>query len=283
MAHHNQDFCNLGPTSLGEHRACPLCCDFLSLSDAVSISTTHLIPPQPEWINVPQSDTSFTPLAKAANRHLRVAHMKRWGQSQCWGLGAVKQRKWREATPCSCTSSGLNYQDQLAKPCICEINIQQTGSVPTTEISLGTLGQVHTEIGPSQGLNFPDSVHIKCKGQPRGTGGPPEQVRMDCVSLKGQGCWQLRPEENIVIIFVCLFVSFCFADIYFLFIYLFYNIVVGFAIHWYESAMDLHVFPILKPPHISLPIPSLWVFPVHQPWAPCLIHQTWTGALFHIW
>ena len=46
-----------------------------------------------------------------------------------------------------------------------------------------------------------------------------------------------------------------------------YNIVVVFVIHWHESAMDLHVFPIPIPPPASLPIPSLWVFLVHQPWA----------------
>ena len=33
----------------------------------------------------------------------------------------------------------------------------------------------------------------------------------------------------------------------------------------------------------SLPIPFLWVVPVHQLWVPCFMHQTWTGDLFHIW
>ena len=40
-----------------------------------------------------------------------------------------------------------------------------------------------------------------------------------------------------------------------------------FTIRWHESAMDLHVFPLPVPSPAFLPIPSLWVFPVHQPWA----------------
>ena len=55
---------------------------------------------------------------------------------------------------------------------------------------------------------------------------------------------------------------------------------IDFAIHWPEYAMGVHVLPILTLPVTSLPIPSLRVIPVHQPWAPCFMHQTWTGDLF---
>jgi len=57
---------------------------------------------------------------------------------------------------------------------------------------------------------------------------------------------------------------------------------IGFAIHQHESATGIHVLSILNPPPSSLPVPSLWVIPVHQPQATSIMHRTWTGDLFHI-
>ena len=58
---------------------------------------------------------------------------------------------------------------------------------------------------------------------------------------------------------------------------------IGFAIYQHESTTGIHMFPILKPPPSSLPVPSLWVVPVHQPQASSIMHRTWTGDSFHIW
>ena len=38
-----------------------------------------------------------------------------------------------------------------------------------------------------------------------------------------------------------------------------------------------------NPPPTSLPVPSLWVIPVLQPQASCILYQTWTGDSFLIW
>ena len=50
-----------------------------------------------------------------------------------------------------------------------------------------------------------------------------------------------------------------------------------------ESVTVYMCSPSWTPPPTSLPVPSLWVIPVHQPQASCILHRTWTGDSFLIW
>ena len=89
-------------------------------------------------------------------------------------------------------------------------------------------------------------------------------------------CWQ----SNVSISFFLFFYIFMY---YYYYYYFTLQYCIGFSIHQHASATGVHVFPILNPPPISLPIPSLRVIPVHQPQASCILHQTWTGDSFLIW
>ena len=71
--------------------------------------------------------------------------------------------------------------------------------------------------------------------------------------------------------------------LFILFYFLTLQYCIGFAIYQHESTTGIHVFPILNPPPSFLPVPSLWVVPVHQPQASSIVHRTWTGNSFHIW
>ena len=99
-------------------------------------------------------------------------------------------------------------------------------------------------------------------------------VALLCVNFEGRdGSGDFKNLRFLEII--CFFFFFLF--------YLTLQYCIGFAIYQNESATGIHVFPILNPSPSSLPIPSLWVVPVHQPQASSIVHRTWTGDSFHIW
>ena len=86
-------------------------------------------------------------------------------------------------------------------------------------------------------------------------------------------------QKNIPLYF--LFFFFLIYLFVYLFIYLFtLQYCIGFAIHQHASTTGVHVFPILNP---TPTIPYLWVIPVPQPQASCILHRTWTGDSFLIW
>ena len=103
------------------------------------------------------------------------------------------------------------------------------------------------------------------------------------LSIFSWTCWPFVCNLGRLISRFYLFIYLFFSLESFIFFYLTLQYCIGFAIYQNESATGLHVFPILNTPPFSLPIPSLWVVPAHQPQASSIVHQTWTGDSFHIW
>ena len=76
-------------------------------------------------------------------------------------------------------------------------------------------------------------------------------------------------------------------DFFFFFNFIYFILFFNFKIlYWFchISTWIHHKYTCVPHPEpSSLPVPSLWVVPVHQPQASSIVHRTWTGDSFHIW
>ena len=106
----------------------------------------------------------------------------------------------------------------------------------------------------------------------------PKPPQINTITFEGEDfylwIWRWRGqifrlcEVNLLVAqsFLCFF-NFIFTLFYF-------QYCIGFAIHWHESATGVYKLPILNPPPTSHPISSLWIIPMHQPQASCILYWT---------
>ena len=100
--------------------------------------------------------------------------------------------------------------------------------------------------------------------------------------------WKCTTQSGDAVTEYFFFIVFCFVLLYFLFKFFYYIIFYFTVLYWFCHTSTCirrgcTCVPNPEPPPSSIHIPSLWVIPVHQPQASCILHWTWTGDSFLIW
>ena len=91
------------------------------------------------------------------------------------------------------------------------------------------------------------------------------------VVMYGCESWTIKKAERWRIDAFVFFYTF---SVYLFISILLYNTVLVLPYIDMNPPWVLHEFPILKPPPTFLPVSSLWVIPVHQPQASCILYRT---------